>query len=199
MNYRNRNGYNQNYELVRTITAMTIALSRESFTLEDFSIAPPEGQEWIDGNLIEKTGMTIRHSQIQLRIGRLWGNFVEESELGGEVYVELPCITLRQGRRPDVCYLTPELVEQFGTNATLPQSPPLIAEIASPSDAAEDLFAKADEYLQSGCLEVWLVFPESQRLLIVTADRTLAFGGADEVGTQIVLPGFRVSLNDLFR
>jgi hypothetical protein len=27
--------------------------------------------------------------------------------------VELPCRTLKQGRRPDVSYLTPELVAQF--------------------------------------------------------------------------------------
>jgi Uma2 family endonuclease len=53
---------------------------------------------------------------------------------GGEVYVELPCITAHQGRRPAVCYLIPDLVEQFGQNATLPQSPPLIAEIASPDE-----------------------------------------------------------------
>ncbi|MEG3439578.1 Uma2 family endonuclease [Pannus brasiliensis CCIBt3594] len=178
---------------------MTLALSSDTFTLEDFANDPPEGREWIDGNLIEKTGMTIRHSQIQLRVGRLWGNYVEESGQGGEVYVELPCITVRQGRRPDVCYLTPDLVEQFGQNATLPQSPPLIAEIASPSDPAEDLFAKADEYLQSGSVEVWLVFPESRRVLIVTGDRESAFHGADEVSTQIILPGFRVSLAELFR
>lgn len=178
---------------------MTLALSSDTFTLEDFSIAPPEGREWIDGNLIEKTGMTIRHSQLQSRVGRLWGNYVEESGQGGEVYVELPCITVRQGRRPDLCYLTPDLVEQFGQNATLPQSPPLIAEIASPSDPAEDLFAKADEYLQSGSVEVWLVFPESRIVLILTGDRAIAFHGADEVSTQIILPGFRVSLAELFR
>jgi Uma2 family endonuclease len=177
---------------------MTLALSPDTFTLEDFSIAPPDGQEWIDGQLIAKTGMTIRHSQLQSITSWLWRNYVLESGQGGEVYVELPCITLRQGRRPDVCYLTPELVEQFGQMATLPQSPPLIAEIASPSDSAEDLFAKADEYLQSGGVEIWLVFPESQRLLIVTGDRTLAFHGTDEVSTAIVLPGFRVSLSELF-
>jgi Uma2 family endonuclease len=83
-------------------------------------------------------------------------------------------------------------------NATLPQSPPLIAEIASPTDSAEDLFAKATEYLESGCLEVWLVFPESNRLLIVTQTQTLAFDRADEVSTQKVLSGFRVLLSDIF-
>ena len=178
---------------------MTIALVKESFTLADFMANPPEGKEWVDGNLLEKTGMTIRHSKIQSRLARLWGNYLLESGQGDSVYVELPCSTLRQGRRPDVSYLVPELVEKFGNNATLPQSPSLIAEIASPTDSAEDLFAKATEYLESGCKEVWLVFPESNRLLIITPNQTLAFHSPDEVSTQVVLSGFRVLLNELFK
>jgi Uma2 family endonuclease len=74
----------------------------------------------------------------------------------------------------------------------------LIAEIASPSDAAEDLFAKATEYLESGCVEVWLVFPESNRLLILTQTQTWAFHRPDNVETQIILLGFRTSLSELF-
>jgi Uma2 family endonuclease len=176
---------------------MTITLEKENFTLEDFIANPPEEKEWVDGNLVEKTGMTIKHSKIQAQMARLWGNYLLESGQGGEVYVELPCITLRQGRRPDVCYLTPELVEQFSNQATLGQSPPLIAEIASPTDSAEDLFAKADEYLASGCLEVWLVFPESNRLLILTQAQTLAFLSPERVSTQKVLSGFSLLLSDL--
>lgn len=176
---------------------MTISLEKRNFTLEDFIANPPEEKEWIDGNLVDKTGMTVKHGKMQARMARLWGNYVLESGQGGEVYVELPCIALRQGRRPDVCYLTPELVEQFGDRATLPQSPPLIAEIASPTDSAEELFAKADEYLASGCLEVWLVFPESNRLLTITQTQTLAFSSSDEVRTQQVLSGFSLLLSEL--
>jgi Uma2 family endonuclease len=177
---------------------MTITLTKETVGLEDYITDSPENQEWIDGNLVEKAGMTIRHSKIQSRIARLWGNYLRESGQGGEAYVELPCVTVDRGRRPDVCYLTPELIAQFGNAATLPQSPPLIAEIASPSDAAEDLFAKATEYLESGCVEVWLVFPESNRLLILTQTQTWAFHRPDNVETQIILLGFRTSLSELF-
>ncbi len=177
---------------------MTITLGKERVTLEDFIANPPEGKEWIDGNLVEKTGMTIRHSKIQANLAYYWKSYLLETGQGGEVYVELPCITLRQGRRPDVCYLTPELVEQFGNNATLPQSPPLIAEIASPKDSAEDLFAKATEYLESGCVEVWLIFPESNRLLIINHTQTLAFHRPDKVSTQKVLSGFCLLLSELF-
>jgi Uma2 family endonuclease len=177
---------------------MTITLDKKQLTLDDFIANPPDGKEWIDGNLVEKKGMTIIHSKIQARIARLWGNYSQETAQGGEVYVELPCATLRQGRRPDVCYLSQELVEQFGHNATLPQSPPLIAEVASPADSAEDLFAKASEYLASSCLEVWLVFPESQRLLIITETETLALQTTDIAMTQKTLLGFSLPLSELF-
>ncbi|MEG3438815.1 Uma2 family endonuclease [Pannus brasiliensis CCIBt3594] len=177
---------------------MTIALPKETFTLEDFIADPPEGKEWVNGLLVEKIGMTVKHSKFKSRICRLWGNYAEESGQGGEFYVELACVTLRQGRRPDVCYLTPELAAEYSDRATIPQSPPSIAEIVSPTDSAEDLFAKADEYLASGGEEVWLILPESQRVFIVTRERTLAFQGPDEVSARVILPGFRVSLRDLF-
>lgn len=178
---------------------MAIAtLIEEKLSLEDFIVNPPENQEWVNGQLMEKTGMTIKHSEIQATLVSDWKNYIKESGQGGKAYVELPCRTLRQGRRPDVCYLTSELVAEFGNATTLPQSPPLIAEIASPSDFAEDLFAKADEYLESGCQEVWLVFPQSRRILIITQNQTLAFHGDDIVTTQLVLTGFSVDLNELF-
>ncbi|WP_228055202.1 Uma2 family endonuclease [Gloeocapsopsis crepidinum] len=40
-------------------------------------------------------------------------------------------------------------------------------------DFAEDLFAKAREYLDSGCAEVWLVFPDAKWILILTQNQHL--------------------------
>jgi hypothetical protein len=34
----------------------------ESLSLEDFLAHPPNGMEWVDGQLVEKTGMTVKHS-----------------------------------------------------------------------------------------------------------------------------------------
>lgn len=176
---------------------MLAATLTESFSLEDFIANPPDRMEWVDGQLVEKTGMTVRHSRIQSRLVRYWENHINECGQGGEVVVELPCRTLKQGRRPDVSYLTTELLEQFGEAATLPQSPPLIGEIASPTDSAEELFAKAQEYLESGCKEVWLVFPESRRVLVETRSQTLGFNPGDVVSTQMVLKGFSVAVDEL--
>jgi Uma2 family endonuclease len=176
---------------------MVATLVKETFTLDDFLVNPPDHQEWVDGKLMETTGMTVKHSKIQAKLVRHWGNYADESGLGGEVYTELPCRTNKQGRRPDVCYLTSELVAQYEDAPSLPQSPPLVAEVASPNDSAEDLFAKSSEYLASGCLEVWLIFPESKRVLILTENQTLSFTNNDVITTEKVLTGFRISLDEL--
>jgi Uma2 family endonuclease len=157
---------------------------------------PSDGSEWVNGNLIEKTGMTLQHSRVQSRVGRLWGNHAENSGIGGEVYTEVPCHTLDRGRRPDVAYLTPELFAEYGNLSTLPQSFPLIAEIVSPTDIANEVFAKANEYLRSGCQEVWLIFGE-ERLLVVLTQESRKIYVADEIVASLVLTGFSTTVNAL--
>jgi len=173
------------------------AVLSENVSLEDFMANPPDDMEWVDGQIAEKNGMTVKHSRIQSRLDRSWGNYKDSSGQGGEVYTEVPCRTNRRVRRPDVAYLTPELVAEFGDVPTLPQSPLLVAEIVSPTDIAEEIFLKAQEYLDSGCLEVWIVFPESRWILIITQTQKLAFNSGGTVSTQLVLPGFSVAVDEL--
>ncbi len=169
----------------------------EILSLEDYMLHPPDNTEWVDGQLVEKQGMTAKHSRTQAKLARYWGNYKDDSRQGGEVYTEAACRTVARSRRPDISYLTPELVAQFGDFTVLPQSFLLVAEVASPEDSAEELFAKAREYLQSGCQEVWLLFPESQLVLINTQQRWLVFNPGDVVSTQTVLQGFSVAVNEL--
>lgn len=169
----------------------------ENVSLEDFIASPPDYMEWVDGQLVEKHGMTAKHSRIQSRLDRAWGNYKDSSGQGGEVYVEVPCRTNKQVRRPDVAYLPPELVSEYGDVPTFPQSPPLVAEIASPTDIAEEIFLKAQEYLDSGSVEVWIVFPESRWIMIMTATQKLTFNPGSTINTQLVLAGFSLAVDEL--
>ncbi|NEN91042.1 MAG: hypothetical protein F6K48_19870 [Okeania sp. SIO3H1] len=74
---------------------------------------------------------------------------------------------------------------------------PLSAEIISPTDLAENVFLKAQEYLESGGEEVWLVFPESKWIIIVTENQGLMFTCGQVVTTQKILIGFNVAVDDL--
>ncbi|MGF1480769.1 MAG: Uma2 family endonuclease [Cyanophyceae cyanobacterium] len=166
-------------------------------SLEDWMHIAPENTEWVDGELVEKNGMTLKHSRIQAKLATYWKNYLNSSQQGGEVYTEVPCRTQQQGRRPDVAYLTPELVAQYGEEAVLPQSFPLSAEIVSPTDLAEEVIAKAREYLQSGGEEVWLVFPENRWIIVVTQEARTIFVSGEVASTQKVLPGFTVAVDEL--
>lgn len=176
---------------------VTTAVVSENFSGEDFMLNLPEHMEWVDGQLIEKNGITLQHSEIQGNLGFYWKSYTISSGQGGKVYTDVPCHTTKQGRRPDVAYLTPELIAQFGKLDILPQSFALVAEIVSPTDIAEDLFLKAQEYLQSGCEEVWLVFPSSRLVLVMTQNQISGFTSGEVVRTQKVLLGFSGTVDEL--
>lgn len=177
------------------ITATNI--KQQIFSLEDYMQNPPENTEWVNGQLIQKNGMTFKHSVTQSRLDYSWRSYVRSIEQGGEVVTEAACRTNKQGRRPDIAYITREMLEQYGEFEVLPQSFPLIAEIASPTDTVEDFFAKANEYLDSGCQEVWLILPENKLIFVITESQKLCFGVGEVVSTQIMLLGFSVAVDEL--
>ena len=158
----------------------------------------PEGRELVDGELIEKTAMTLKHGAAQAKLVFAWTAFSQASQQEGMPLVETLCQTGQQKRRPDVAYITQRLLEQHGLPSTFPQSFPLIGEIVSPDDPAEALFTKAYEYLASGCEEVWLLFPENKIALIVLPQSVLAFTAAETISTQTVLKGFAIAVKELF-
>ena len=193
------------------VTSKAIPKSSQILSLEDWLENPPSSTEWVDGKLIDKhlmdwvdeevvtkSRMTLKHSRIQGNLYFYWRSYKDSSGQGGEVYTEAPCRTNKLGRSPDVAYLTPELVTQYGDAKVLPQSFPLSAEIVSPTDFAEDVIAKAQEYLQSGCEEVWLVFPENRWIIVTTQNQRLIFTSGEVVSTQIILRGFSIAVDGLF-
>lgn len=166
--------------------------------LEDWLKHPIDQTEWVDGQLIHKDDMTAKHGRTQSRLSYYWRDYMLANQLGGEVYIETPCRTCHQGRRPDVAYLTAALLTQYGPDfEVLPQAFPLIAEIISPSDDAEGAFVKASEYLQSGCEEVWLLMPEANHIFVQTSGQRFWFTVGEIARTQKVLLGFEIAVSDL--
>ncbi len=179
------------------VTSPVISKSQIILSLEDWIQNPPNNTEWVDGELMEKTGMTLKHSKVQSNLSFYWRSYKDSSGQGGEVYTDVPCRTNQQGRFPDVAYLTPELVAQYGDAKVLPQSFPLSAEIVSPTDLAEDVISKAEEYLNSGGEEVWLVYPENRWIIVATNESRTIFISGEVASTQKVLLGFSISVDEL--
>jgi Uma2 family endonuclease len=191
----------------RTSKAATAIVKAPPRTEPDYDANPlppeafdeiPEGFELVDGTPLEKTGMTIRHAETQGNLAFAWTQYAKTTKHGGKAYPEAPCQTLKQKRRPDVVYVTPAFQKQYGKPSILPIPAPLIAEIASPDDAAEMLFDKAREYLDAGAEEVWILLPETQLAFIVLPQAVLSFTPNQTIATQKVLPGFAIALAELF-
>ncbi len=166
-------------------------------SLEEFLVKPPERMEWVDGNLVEKTGMTFKHGLAQSKLSTYWRIYKDSSGQGGEVISETLCRTAKQGRRPDVAYITPELLPHSGNFTSFSQSFPLIAEVASPEDSGEELFAKAQEYLESGCQEIWLLFPEARLVFVNAGQGWRLFNANEVVNTQTILAGLSIAVSEL--
>ena len=109
-----------------------------------------------------------------------------------------------RNREPDVAFIT---FDRWPEDQPLPYRgnpvdvvPNLVVEVASPTDEAEDLIAKAHEYLRAGAQLVWVVFPRVRQLYSYTAIGAAprVFTENDTLDAGEVLPGLSIPMAPLF-
>ncbi|GAB4187950.1 MAG: hypothetical protein Fur006_28190 [Coleofasciculaceae cyanobacterium] len=57
------------------VASTVVPNQTEAFSLEDFLQNPPDRMEWVDGQLVEKDGMTLKHGRIQAKLSTYWVNY----------------------------------------------------------------------------------------------------------------------------
>jgi Uma2 family endonuclease len=81
-------------------------------------------------------------------------------------------------------------------------APDIVVEILSPSNSKKELKFKYQVYQESGVLEYWVVIPTERFVTIYTLVNGVFVSAApltdDDVLTSSVLPGFSISVSDLF-
>jgi Uma2 family endonuclease len=109
-----------------------------------------------------------------------------------------------RNRRPDWAYVS---YERWPRNRPNPYTgnacdavPDIVAEVVSPGDTADDLIAKAREYLRGGVRIVWIVYPLAQEIhaYLPGGSQVRVFFAADELDAPEILPGFRTPVATLF-
>lgn len=155
----------------------------------------------INGEIAEVMPTGFQHGQIEHRLSRLMSTVVDEHQLGamlvGEVGVQLGPHTVRGVDIAFVSNASMAKIKEPGKY--LPFGPDLIAEIVSPSNTANEIAAKVDEYLRAGTRLVWIVYPDLRRVDIYEASgrfRSLKAGETLDGGD--VLPGLQIPIADLF-
>ena len=54
------------------IISTTPTTHTQPISLDDWMENPPNSTEWINGELIKKNGMTLKHSRIQSKLSAYW-------------------------------------------------------------------------------------------------------------------------------
>jgi Uma2 family endonuclease len=174
------------------------------FTIDQLE-ALPDGDrfELIRGDLREEAPAGEDHSGIQAElIGRLYMYLNQHP--GGKVYGDGGIVIEHD---PDTV-LAPDTA--FVRKGRVPTSrkrrgfmtliPDLVIEIVSPNDRMREIEEKVKLYLSAGVVEVWVVVPHRQRLLVYTDTKQVQkYDEGDVFENSEPLPGFRLLVADIFR
>jgi Uma2 family endonuclease len=167
----------------------------------------PDRYEVVNGEIVELLPMSGFASEVANQIRDELSAHCRSSRLGrtrNDMLFRVPLPTDQsRNRRPDVAFIS---FDRWPADRPLPYRgnpidavPELVVEVASPTDEAEDLIAKAHEYLEAGARLVWLVYPRSRVVHAYESPTAVrVFTAADELDGGPVLPGFRVSMAQLF-
>jgi Uma2 family endonuclease len=177
-------------------------------TAADLAVLPrtlPSGDvkyELNDGRLVVMAPPGHTHGRRQAKIIQYLGT--EGEDRGhGEVCGEVAIILRRNPDRvvgADAAFiLSKSLPVRKSPEGYLLTIPELVVEVRSKNDSRPEIAAKNDEYFAAGVELVWVIDPDARTVTVSrrgTPDET--FQAADTL-TCPLIPGFAVSLADLFR
>jgi Uma2 family endonuclease len=157
--------------------------------------------EFSHGKLDFLTMPSVIHQEIVVYLFHLLSLFVATRKLG-KVLVAPLRVQLWRGkfREPDVVLLLKTHLNRQTAQYWIGAD--LVMEVVSPDDRHRDTVTKRREYAQAGIPEYWIVDPELHRITVLRLqDQTYVEHGdwgEGEQATSVLLPGFVVSVDDVF-
>lgn len=153
--------------------------------------------EWNDGVIEKYQGMNQQQAEIYFLLMAYFQK-TEASKTGGGLITETDMLTTSsQLRRPDISFYTGEQrrLMKLGEN----QIAPWVAEVISPSDNANKINSKLDEYFLAGVQVVWHIFPESKQVYVYTSPESVTIcRGQTVCSAAPALPDLVISAEILF-
>lgn len=162
--------------------------------------------EIIDGQRVELPPTSPLANMIGSYLhGELYA-FVKASGWGRtamETLFRLP-LAKERSRRPDVACIS---FDRWPKDRPYPMRddawdvvPDLAVEVVSPTNEADEILEKVDEYFRAGVRLVWVVYPRFGQVHVYRSLSDIHAVGREEIleGGD-VLPGFRLALTELFR
>ena len=168
---------------------------------------PDDGYRYevVEGALVRMAGSGDEATSIAFNFGLALGNYVVPRRLGrltgaDGVYKFPGAETVLL---PDVgFYAAAKRALIVDRAKPIPFAPDLAVEVASPSQDAGDMAAKARTYLNGGTSLVWVLWPQSAHIDVWHAGQlaapAVALHSGDQLDGENVLPGFSYPVADVF-
>jgi Uma2 family endonuclease len=186
---------------------MTTSEVQTGMSLEEYLARSSETRfEIIDGEIIVMSPNVMRHMRLSKRLFMLM--LPHEGE--GELFFELPYV-LEDSRKwvrgalvPDLMVVTAERMQAYNAavvkadNKPLMLVPDLTVEIISPSDRYSNMVRKVLKMLSDGVRAVWLVDPANRKVQVFSGAVTTILDAEDTLDGGDILPGFSVTVAELF-
>jgi Uma2 family endonuclease len=163
------------------------------------------GREIVNGEWAETTHMAgLEHAVIGGNIYAALRAYLASKSLG-KAYPDGLTYVLKGTpehievmRLPDVSFISQAKLDTVGnTKGFVYFAPDIAAEVVSPSKRTDETNGKIEDYLRYGTQQVWIVYPDQQRMVIHFADgriRTID----DTLTCEELLPDFRLPLTEVF-
>ncbi|HUG92027.1 MAG TPA: Uma2 family endonuclease [Planctomycetaceae bacterium] len=157
--------------------------------------------EVVHGRRVEIPRMGVRETLIANALARRYWQQVGTRRSGDFVIEVLFELAPGLKRRPDCAFVPfdrwPAATVAAGDSWNL--APSLAVEIVSPTNTADEIQGKIEDYLSYGVDLVWVVYP-SQRKVYVYRDTTAAeiLDDAGVLDGGDAVPGFNIAVADLF-
>ena len=175
-------------------------------TAEELMKLPDDGfrYELINGELKKMPPPGHPHGRIAFRLSVFLGQFILDRGLGegfatdtGFKLTSNPDTVLA----PDLAFITNE---RFGegkdTEGYWRGAPELAVEVLSPSDRPGKVNKKILQWFSFGTQQVWVVDPKHSTVAVYRSESDITtFSGSDYLEAQDLLPGFRISLERIFK
>ena len=175
-------------------------------TAEELIQLPDDGfrYELINGELEKMPPPGHPHGRIILRLSIPLGQFVWDHDLG-EVFAADTGFKLTSDPdtvlAPDFAFVTSQhFREGSKTEGYWPGPPDLAVEVLSPHDRPGKVNKKISRWFSFGTKQVWIVDPKRSSVMVYRSESDITtFSGSDYLEAQDLFPGFRISLERIFK
>jgi Uma2 family endonuclease len=183
---------------------MAMATAAKLYTADDLWHMPgDEPWDLWEGELRKVPGSSEEASAIAHWIGGLISLFVQPRRLGVVTGADGTFVFARDPDTvvvPDVAFRRRDHDSERALSRRCVQRPPDFAvEVISPSDGRSDIARKQDIYARAGVPLVWWVEPIRRTVAVQrNGDLVGTVGEGDELNGGEVLPGFRLTVAEIF-